>query len=127
MATVPEIQELKPEDFEKEDRELVTRLAQPFNDFNSQIVQCLNKSLTFGENFRGEVRSFVFKSGETTKTFRYNSSGTPSSLFIAGISAAPSTAIFPYWTQDGKGSVTVQIIGTLPSQDVTITFVILAG
>ena len=127
MAVVPESQEIVVEEFKSEDQDMAGRIAGPFNDLSLQLIQVLNKALTIDENMRGETRTFTFNTDTLEKTFKYNGAGTPTTLFIGDISAEPTTAIMPFWSHDGKGNVTVKLIGTLAiNTDYNVTFIILA-
>lgn len=128
MSTVPESQEILVESFKQDEREMVSRIASPFNNFVLQMIQSINQSLTINENMLGETRTFDFTTSSPTKTFKYNGNGTPRHMIISNISAKPETALTPYWSQDGKGNITVEIIGTLTaSVKYNITFIILGG
>lgn len=127
MATVPASQSIKPEDFKSEDQEMVGQIAQPFNSFTEQMVETINNDLTFGENFRGETRTFTFTSDSDEVTFRYNGKGVPAHIWITRVSNIPGSALMPYWSQDGKGNITVKIIGMLTADiDYNITFIIVS-
>lgn len=128
MSTVPEAQEIIVENFKKEDQDAASKIAASFNDFTIQMIQAVNQSLTVDENMLGETRTFAFDENSLEKTFKYNGNGTPRHLVISRVDKEPGSAIFPYWSQDGKGNVTVKILGTLtPGIKYNITFIILAG
>ena len=128
MSSVPESQEILVEEFKKEDQEVAGKIASSFNDFTVQMIQAINQSLTIDENMLGETRTFTFTSTSLEKTFKYNGNGTPRHMVISRIDNEPGSPLTPYWSQDGKGNITVKIIGTLAvSTDYNITFIILAG
>ena len=128
MSQVPETQEIRVELFPEKDQETVSLIAGPFNDFTIQMTEAVNQSLTIDENMRGATKTLTFNTNNITKTFKYSGKGTPRHLFISNIDNEPSAVIMPHWTQDGKGNITVKIIGTLDANvDYNITFIILAG
>lgn len=128
MSVVPESQEILVENFKKEDREVAGLIAGSFNTFNLQMIQAINQSLTVDENMLGETRTFTFNSTSLEKTFKYNGNGTPRHMVISRTDKEPGSALTPYWSQDGKGNITVKIIGTLTVDiDYNITFIILGG
>jgi len=127
MATVPEQQSIKPSDYPQDIQKSVERLASPLNAFMSQSINAMNQNLTFGENFRGEVKQFEFSQTSKVKTFKYSAAGRPSHVTITKLSKVPQTAITPYWEHDGKGNVTVTIVGDLnASGNTTITFIVIS-
>ena len=127
MATVPEQQSIKPSDYPNDIQESIQRLSSPINTFMSQANNALNQNLTFGENFRGEVKQFEFSQTDKSKTFKYSGSETPSHVMITKLSKEPQTAVTPFWNHDGKGNVTVTIIGDLKaSGNTTITFIVIS-
>jgi len=111
MSTVPEAQEIIVENFKKEDQDSASKIAASFNDFTIQMIQAVNQSLTIDENMLGETRTFTFTSTSLEKTFKYNGNGVPRHLQISRVNKEPLAAIFPYWSQDGKGNITVKIVG----------------
>jgi hypothetical protein len=111
MSVVPESQEILVENFKKEDQEAASLIARSFNTFNIQMIQAINQSLTVDENMLGETRTFTFTSTSLETTFKYNGNGIPRHMKITGVDKEPLAAIFPYWSQDGKGNITVKIIG----------------
>jgi len=127
MANVPEQQNIQAADYPDDIQESIERLASPLNTFMSQANNALNQNLTFGQNFRGEVKSFSFSDTDKTKTFKYSGSGTPAHVQITKLSAIPQTAITPYWQHDGKGNVTVTLIGDLNTDGTTtVTFIVIS-
>lgn len=123
MANIPEQQSINAADYKKEDQETVSRIGGVVNDFITQAISALNKNLTFGENFRSHTTSLPFDQSNKTLTYKYQGSGTPANVFITKLSLQPQTAITPYWVFDGKGNITITIIGdlsTLGSTTVTI-------
>jgi hypothetical protein len=93
----------------------------------SQATNAMNQNLTFGENFRGEVKQFEFSQTSKVKTFKYSVAGRPAHVMVTKLSKEPQTAITPYWDHDGKGNVTVTMIGDLnASGNTTITFIIIS-
>jgi hypothetical protein len=127
MATVPEQQSIKPSDYPQDIQKSVERLASPLNTFMSQAINAMNQNLTFGENFRGEVKQFAFTQANKVKTFKYSGSGRPTHVMITKLSKVPQTAITPYWDHDGKGNVTVTLIGDLnASGNTTVTLIIIS-
>jgi hypothetical protein len=128
MSVVPESIEIMVETFKKEDQEAASLIAGPFNTFVLQMIQSINQSLTINENMLGETRTFKFNSTSLETTFKYNGKGMPKHMVISYVDKEPETAIMPYWSQDGKGNITVKILGTLTVDiDYNITFIILAG
>ena len=119
MANVPEQQSINSSDYKKEDQETVGRMAGVINDFITQAISAFNKNLTFGENFRSHITQLPFDQSSKTLTYKYQGSGTPSHLFITKLSQQPQTAITPYWVYDGKGSITVTILGDLHASATT--------
>ena len=125
MGTIPEQQSINANDYKKEDQETVGRMAGVINDFITQAVSALNKNLTFGENFRSYTTELPFSQTSKTVTYQYRGTGAPAHVFITKFSLQPQTAITPYWTQDGKGNITVTVIGDL-STDGPTTLTLLA-
>jgi hypothetical protein len=127
LANVPELQSLKASDFPEDFQESAARIAAPFNAFTSQANNALNQNLTFGQNFRGEVKSFDFTQTSKEITFKYSGAGTPSHILVTKLSALPQTAITPYWINDGRGNVTVTLVGDLNASDTTtVTLLVIA-
>ena len=128
MAQVPETQEIRVELFPEKEQESAGLIAGPFNEFAIQMTEVVNQSLTIDENMRGATKTLTFNQNNVSKTFKYTGKGTPRHLFISNINVEPTSVLMPYWTQDGKGNITVKIIGTLAANtDYNITFIILAG
>ena len=128
MATVPEQQEIQIDLFPQDEQETVSKIAGPFNDFASQMIEAINQQLTIDENMRGATKTLEFTSVNISKTFKYNGLGFPRHLIISNIDKEPPGVIMPYWSYDGKGNITVKIIGSLTaSVKYNITFIILAG
>jgi hypothetical protein len=121
MANVPEQQSINSSDYKKEDQETVSRMSGVINDFITQAISALNKNLTFGENFRSYTTELPFSQTSKTLTYKYQGSGTPSHVFITKLSLQPQTAVTPYWTHDGKGNITVTLIGDLSTAGPTTT------
>jgi len=128
MSVVPESQEILVENFKKEDQEVAGLIARSFNTFNIQMIQAINQSLTVDENMLGETRTFTFTSTSLEKTFKYNGNGTPRHMIISAVDKEPLAAITPYWSQDGKGNITVKIVGgyTEITQDILTPFSVTA-
>ncbi len=134
MAQAPQNVQLSPEDFDKKDQGLVSRLATILNSFFESVAQALNRSLTFGENFAGETKELTVTGGQSI-TFRYSGGGTPQYLFIGGFrntttptEVLTSAVSLPQWSYDGRGSITIQSIPGLTSgHKYLIKFIITRG
>lgn len=55
MAKINEVKRLISDDFKPDDRDLVSKLAFIINPFFTSIVNALNKSLTFQDNFNANI------------------------------------------------------------------------
>jgi len=132
MAVPPEVVQLNPDDVEKDDKKVVEYMAGILNNFLLQSTNNMNKQLTFGENFRGEVKSISVKGGEDI-TFKYSGEGTPRGLILSSYRNTSNESEvlanpvgIPQWSFDGKGSITVRSIPNLTaSNDYLVTFIIL--
>ena len=132
MAQVPEAPQINPEAFKKEYRELVSKLAGPINQYAELLNEVLNKNLTFGDNFRGEIKTLNFAAGETTKKFKFES-GTPNGLWVIGQqnltdpSVLNTEVVQAQWKWDGKSNIEItSILGLNSSYKYDITFIIVA-
>ena len=132
MAQVPEAPQINPEAFDKEYRDLVAKLSGPINQYAELVNEVLNKNLTFGDNFRGEIKILTFGAGETTKKFKFES-GTPDGLWVVNQRNLTDPTILndsivqAQWRWDGKTNVEItSILGLNPDYKYDITFIIVA-
>ena len=133
MANVPEQQQIVPEDFKKEYQDMVSKIADSFNTYVEQLNEILNKNLTFGENFRGELKTVTVVGGEALK-FRYNNTAKPIGLWVVDYSNLTNAdevlpdAVQAQWTYDGKGNITIDnVTAILALQTYTLTIMIISG
>lgn len=132
MANVPEQQQIVPEDFEKKYQDLVSQLANPLNTYIEQLNEILNKNLTFGDNFRGELKTVTVVAGTPLK-FKYNNTAKPVGLWVVNYSNLDDPdeelddAVQAQWTFDGKGNITIDKVTalTLLPQPLTYTLTIM--
>lgn len=132
MAIIPESQELIAEEFEQEQQEMIKKIAEPFNVFVEQVISAVKSNLTFGENFRGTIKTVNFKAAATTATFSYEAKGTPVALWVGKLSPVTdigsATNPLIMWEPDGKGNIKItSIVGLDATKEYNITFVIVSG
>lgn len=132
MAQVPEAPQINPEAFPKDQQELVSKLAGPINQYAELLNEVLNQNLTFGDNFKGEVKTLTFAAGETTKKFRFTK-GVPIGLWVINQRNLTSPAtlntnvVQAQWEWDGKNNIEIKsILGLSASYKYDITFIIVA-
>lgn len=133
MANVPEQQQIIAEDFEKKYQELVSKLAEPVNTYIEQLNEILNKNLTFGDNFRGELKTITMVAGTPLK-FKYNNTAKPIGLWVVNYSNLGNSteelgaAVQAQWTYDGKGNITVdKITAAVGGDTYSLTLMIISG
>jgi hypothetical protein len=133
MANTPEKQQIVPEDFKKEEQELASKIAQPFNTYVDQLDEILNRNLTFGDNLRCDLRTLQVTAG-TPVTFKYAQSGKPIGMWVINYSditdpsAVPTTAVQPQWSYDGRGNITINnVTGLTASHKYNITIIAISG
>ena len=80
MSKPPELVQIRPEDFPKEQRATGNIIAATMNNFLLQITELLNQSLTFADNFNAELKTLVYKPSEQTK-FKLNTVARPAGCF----------------------------------------------
>lgn len=132
MAIPPEVVQINPDDVAKDEKKVVEYLAGILNNFLLESTNSLNKQLTFGDNFRGEVRSLTVVGGEDI-TFKYNGSGVPRGLILSSYrnltnesEVLTNPVGIPQWIYDGRNSITVRAIPNLTvGNNYLITFIIL--
>ena len=132
MAIPPEVVQINPDDVDKKQRATIEYLAGVLNNYILQSTNGLNRQLTFGDNFRGEVKSITVTGGSPI-TFRFEGTGTPRGLILTSYrnttNATEKLAVpvgIPQWSFDGKRSITVQAIPNLTTDNkYVVTFVIL--
>ena len=133
MATVPERQQIVPEEFKQEDQEAAGKIAGPFNTYVEQLNEILNKNLTFTDNFRGAVRTINIK-GDSSQTFRYGVREKPIGLWVVSYNNLSdptetlTSGVSAQWSFDGAGNITVKrISGLTPADTYAVTLVIISG
>ncbi len=134
MSKPPELFQIRPEDFDPKDRRVGAVISQLLNNFLLQIIQLLNQSLTFTDNFSAEIKTLSIKGGEEV-TFKLHQVKTPVGVTLQNFRNTSSTAevltipvSVPQWAYDGKGNVTIQAVPGLTNGDFyNLTFLIISG
>ncbi len=133
MSSPPELIQLTSEGYDKKDVETIKKLASTLNPFLQQVNQSLNKSLTFGQNFQGQVRSVTTTGGQPI-TLKYEGTGLPTGLILTSISPTSGSAAIadtigvPQWYRSSPTEVTIHPIkGLAAGVKYNLSVVILGG
>lgn len=133
MSVPPELIQLTPEGYDKKDVETIKKLAGTLNPLLQQINQALSKSLTFSENFKGQVRTVTTTGGQPI-TLKYEGTGLPTGLILTSISPTSGSAAIadtigvPQWYRSSPTEVTIHPIkGLATGVKYNISVVILGG
>lgn len=134
MSKPPELFQISPEDFDKEDRKVGAVMAGLLNNFLLQVIQLLNQSLTFADNFSAEIKTITIEGGESL-TFKLQTVKSPLGVTLQKFqnlsteSEVVATAVStPQWSFDGKGNITIEAIPGLTNADTyLVTFLIISG
>ena len=111
MAKIPSVKRIERENLPKDS--WVDVLIAPLNRFMEQITQALNKQLTFGDNFDGQLYTNVTVDGTYPLVLNWERTSRPVGLWvvqakpISTVHATFTTALFADWdfTSDGKISI----------------------
>lgn len=133
MANVPEKQQIVPEDFKREEQEVASKIADPFNTYVEQLNEILDQGLTFADNLRADIRSIEVTGGSPI-TFSYSQQAKPVGLWIVSYSnlTTPTevltTAVQAQWTYDGRGNITLNNLTGLTGGDkYNVTLIAISG
>lgn len=94
MSRAPDLRQLKVEDFDKKDQNLVAKLAFPFNNFMQQVIACLNKGIDLN-NLNQQTNSFsvsVNAAGTPVSTVSFQNNLSTKPLGITCIKAVNNTS-----------------------------------
>lgn len=82
MSRVPDLRQIKKEDFDKDDQDMIEKIAYPFNNFMQQVIDVLKKGVDFNN-----LNQFY-----TTITVSVNTSGVPTTAvkFKNALSTKPA-------------------------------------
>lgn len=133
MANIPEKQQIVPEDFEEDYQDSASIIAQSFNTYVDQLNEILSSNLTFSDNIRGLVRTFVLK-GDGTVTFKYDLTDKPTGIWpisyynVDDIEETITAGVSVQWSYDGAGNITIKRVGGLdPAKTYSVTIIVIAG
>ena len=133
MSSPPELIQLTSEGYDKKDVETIKKLASTLNPFLQQVTQALSKSLTFTQNFQGQVRTVTTTGGQPI-TIKYDGTGLPTGLILTSISPTSGSAAIadtigiPQWYRSSPTEVTIHPIkGLATGVKYNISVVILGG
>jgi len=88
MAGVPSIRRILREDL-REAPSWIEKLISPLNMFMDSVYTALNKNLTFGENIKGQIKSFTIEAGaaSTDNVFEFPAtiSGPQGVILLAAV------------------------------------------
>lgn len=133
MAIPPEVVQINPDDVAKDEKKVVEYLAGILNNFLLESTNSLNKQLTFGDNFRGEVRSLDITGGQDT-TFKFRGTGIPRGIILTSfydketpdnVLADPVGAL--QWSTDGKSNITIKPVKGFVTDTVYTTTLVILG
>ena len=123
MSKAPELIQIRPEDYDKDARKVIDKLAGPLNNFLLQITELLTQSLTFADNFNAEVKSQTIVGGKSLTLklnnivipkgvvlMSYTNTTTPSEILTAAVGV-------PQWSADGRGNITINSIPGLTNDN----------
>jgi len=127
MGQVPEEIQIVPEDFAKDEQELVSKLSGPINNYVLQLNSILtnNASITaLFETYRVSGNQSLTISSSITQPFGvllvgWRNLSTPGEE----LAVAPSIQ----WSANGAGNVTIRPIGLEPADDYQINIIIFTG
>ncbi len=127
MGSVPEEVQLIPEDFPKDDQDLVGQMAGPLNNY---ILQ-LNSILAGQASITAEFKTYTISGGSSltisssiTQPFGVQLVGwrnlsTPGEI----LTDTPSVQ----WSSDGAGNITITTINLVTDEDYSINLMIFTG
>lgn len=114
MAKIPIQKKILLEDVPEEDRDWMSKIVIPINQFVSAAVAALTKDLTFGENFRCQIKelTFVNNAASFPLKFQYTLSSRPIAVLklnVVDISESPAALTSAIDIPDWELSQNVQI------------------
>lgn len=124
MAQIPTQTKLLVEDVPDDDRDWMSKLIIPINQFISSTIAALTKDLTFEENIRSQTKEIVFVNNASSFPLKFllTLKSRPSSvqkLNIVDISETPAAlndAIdIPSWTITQAQEISIPVVTGLVS------------
>lgn len=100
MGTIPQLRQIKPEDFDSKDQKLVQKLAFPFNNFMQQVVTAFSNNIDFN-NLNQQLVTFtvtVDSTGAPTVPVQFTNNLKTKVIGIICINAANQSSTIRYPT-----------------------------
>jgi hypothetical protein len=138
MAQLPQIRRLLVEDFLSQ-KEWISKLFQPLNNFMEGVASVFNKSITIKDNMLADIVTVTLSSVPTATNpypLKWSLNQRPQSVHVGNvvrldnIGFTLSAAVAVQWTYDANnGFRLTNVVGITPSSTVkyTLTLVCFAG
>lgn len=98
MARIPDLRQLKKEDFESKDQKLIEKLAFPINNFMIQVINVLKNGVDFN-NLNQQINTFtvtVDSNGKPTTPVQFKNKLTTKIIGIVCINAINQSSFIRY-------------------------------
>ena len=125
MAKIHTITKLNVEDFPAEYKDLITKFANVLNPFFDQVSTALSQKLTYDDNFKSKVYSFVLPAGSSTLVVAWEFNEKPKSVYLGNLTLstgqAPASAFcLSSYHSDKKINLTFLGLNSSYSHNVTV-------
>lgn len=98
MARIPNLRQIKKEDFDQKDQKLVDQLAYPLNNFMEQVITVLTHGVDFN-NLNRQIVTFtasVDTNGKPTTSVQFQNSLSTKVIGIICINALNTSSVIRY-------------------------------